>query len=103
MIGRIGGEEFAAALPGSSSSAAYAIAERIRVAFADACRTVEGRAVNATVSAGIATAHPGSTFDSILRAADLELYRAKMSGRNRIERSERRSADGDRSTVIRVA
>jgi diguanylate cyclase (GGDEF)-like protein len=103
LIGRIGGEEFAAALPGSSPSAAYAIAERIRVAFADACRTVEGRAVNATVSAGIATAHPGSTFDSILRAADLELYRAKMSGRNRIERSERRSADGDRSTVIRVA
>jgi diguanylate cyclase (GGDEF)-like protein len=103
VIGRIGGEEFAVILPDSSLGAAYVIADRIRVAFAENCRTVGGLAVNATVSAGVATAHPGSTLDSLLQAADEGLYRAKTRGRNRIERAGRQGSDDDPSTVIRVA
>jgi PleD family two-component response regulator len=38
LIGRLGGEEFGALLPGASIGAAYVAAERIRVAFAAACK-----------------------------------------------------------------
>ena len=103
LIGRLGGEEFAAVLPGTSPSAAYVIADRIRVAFAEACRHIDGNAVTATVSAGVATAHADSTVDTILRAADDELYRAKKTGRNRVERGGGDTSGRDRSTVIRVA
>ena len=90
LIGRLGGEEFAVALPGSSAGAAFVVAERIRIAFADACRTLNDRALNAPVSAGVTTAHPASTLDTLIAAADRALYRAKADGRNRVEMAERR-------------
>jgi PleD family two-component response regulator len=43
------------------------------------------KAINATVSAGIAQAHSNSTLDSLIQAADLALYRAKVQGRDRVE------------------
>ncbi|MCR4283438.1 MAG: GGDEF domain-containing protein [Bauldia sp.] len=89
LIGRLGGEEFGALLPGASIGAAYVAADRIRVAFAAACQKVQGVAIPATVSAGIAHAHPRSTLDSLIQAADLALYRAKMQGRDRVEVAER--------------
>ena len=96
LIGRLGGEEFGALLPGASIGAAYVAAERIRVAFTAACQKVGERAIPATVSAGIAEAQPTSTLDSLVQAADLALYRAKMQGRNRVEvaeRGERKAAE----------
>jgi diguanylate cyclase (GGDEF)-like protein len=88
LISRLGGEEFAALLPGSEQSTSAVIADRIRLAFADACRALDGRILNATVSVGVATAGPGSTVDSLLLAADKALYRAKENGRNRVEIAE---------------
>lgn len=92
FIGRPGGEEFVVLLPGSSKTAAYAVAERIRTAFAAASHEIDGRALNATVSAGVATATPTSTLDTLMAAADKALYRAKAEGRNRVEVSERKPA-----------
>lgn len=85
LIGRLGGEEFGAILPGASVGAAYVAAERIRVAFAEACTEVGNGTIRATVSAGIASAQTGSTLDSLMQAADLALYRAKLQGRDRVE------------------
>jgi diguanylate cyclase (GGDEF)-like protein len=85
LVGRLGGEEFGAFLPGASLGAAYVAAERIRLAFAAACRKMGNGAIDATVSAGIAQAHSKSTLDSLIQAADLALYRAKMQGRDRVE------------------
>jgi PleD family two-component response regulator len=42
-------------------------------------------AIDATVSAGIAQAHSNSTLDSLIQAADVALYRAKIQGRDRVE------------------
>lgn len=101
-IGRIGGEEFAVVLPDIGPGTAFVIADRIRIAFAEDCRDVAGRTVNATVSGGIATAGPSATLDSIIQAGDEALYRAKSLGRNRVER-----AAGGRfskpASVIRLA
>jgi len=89
LIGRLGGEEFGAILPGASIGAAYVAAERIRVAFADACTRLGDGTIRATVSAGIAQAQAGTTLDTLLQAADLALYRAKLQGRDRVEVAEK--------------
>jgi diguanylate cyclase (GGDEF)-like protein len=100
LIGRIGGEEFAVVLPRTSPGAAYVIADRIRVAFNERCRSPDPVAVNATVSAGIAAAHAWSTFDSLMQAGDEALYRAKARGRNRVEHP---ASSEPPPNVIRVA
>ena len=96
LIGRLGGEEFGALLPGASIGAAYVAAERIRVAFTAACAKLGESGTEATVSAGIAQAHTKSTLDTLVQAADLALYRAKLQGRDRVEVAERE----DRKTQV---
>jgi diguanylate cyclase (GGDEF)-like protein len=83
LIGRIGGEEFAVMLAGAGMEAAYLVAERTRVAFTSACVGIGD--FTATLSAGVALADANSTVDSLLKAADDALYRAKSGGRNRVE------------------
>src|ERR1700752_363174 len=53
LIGRLGGEEFAAVMRDTSCDKAVAVAERIRESFAKAAQTVDGRPTCATVSIGI--------------------------------------------------
>jgi diguanylate cyclase (GGDEF)-like protein len=103
MVGRIGGEEFAIILPRASIEAAYVRAERIRASFAESCRSVEGNRVNATVSCGVsASAAADLSLETLLRYADVALYRAKHEGRNRVKRVEPSEAKAV-SPVIRVA
>jgi diguanylate cyclase (GGDEF)-like protein len=54
LVGRLGGEEVAAILPGTDLMAALAIADRLRRAYAEAAASIEGRELNGTFSAGIA-------------------------------------------------
>jgi diguanylate cyclase (GGDEF)-like protein len=103
LIGRLGGEEFGAILPGASVGAAYIAAERIRVAFADACASLNDGMIKATVSAGIAQVQNGSTLDSLVQAADLALYRAKLQGRDRVEVAEKNDPMEDQTATLKVA
>jgi diguanylate cyclase (GGDEF)-like protein len=89
-IGRYGGEEFLIVLPATDIVAARAVIEGLR----DSLRRLtsvdapagEAVAVTVTVSAGLAAARSqdGSAED-LIRRADLALYRAKETGRDRIE------------------
>ncbi len=82
LFGRLGGEEFAALVPGSFENAGTIVAERLRVAFEAAGRAT---GLNTTVSIGAATAYQAVTNIDVLAArADAALYRAKHEGRNRI-------------------
>jgi diguanylate cyclase (GGDEF)-like protein len=86
-IGRYGGEEFLAVLPGCDTNCATASAERLRLCIGkEAMDTAEGL-IPVTVSLGVAANDIGMRRDanSIFRAADLALYRAKEQGRNRVE------------------
>jgi diguanylate cyclase (GGDEF)-like protein len=83
LVGRIGGEEFAILLPGRDEAAAVALAERIRRALTDAAMEVDGHAVGATVSIGVAASRIGD-LAGLLGRADSALYRAKEEGRNRV-------------------
>lgn len=85
VLGRIGGEEFAAILPGSGAEASLAIVERMRRAFQSSAECINGIPLHATFSAGIAAFLPGTTLEMLMREADAALYLAKRNGRNRIE------------------
>jgi diguanylate cyclase (GGDEF)-like protein len=86
LIGRLGGEEFAAVLYDTSRDKAVAVAERIRESFAQASQEVDGRPVCATVSVGLVHCQ-GAVLDvpELLAQADQALYFAKERGRNRVE------------------
>ncbi len=87
LSGRIGGEEFAALLPCSLEEAVL-VAERVREAFEGAGITVEDGPVETTVSIGVAGGPAGTELEVLLAAADTALYRAKRSGRNRVDTAE---------------
>lgn len=102
LIGRYGGEEFVVILPGATIETAASIANRARRAFADSHRFLDGKPLNATVSAGVAEASPGTTLEAIIDAADKAMYAAKDAGRNRVRRAgDDHHAGSDR--LIRVA
>jgi diguanylate cyclase (GGDEF)-like protein len=86
LIGRLGGEEFAAVLHDTSRDKAVAVAERIRESFAQASQEVAGRPVCATVSIGIVHCEDAVLdVPGLLAQADQALYFAKERGRNRVE------------------
>ena len=84
VIGRLGGEEFAAFIPGNISDATV-VAERVRTAFQTAGKEISGHAMGATVSIGAASGIPPVEVGVLLARADAALYRAKELGRNRLE------------------
>jgi diguanylate cyclase (GGDEF)-like protein len=86
LVGRLGGEEFAALLPDTTRERAVAVAERIRAVFAETTREVDGRPVAATVSIGVVLSHDAVLdLSALLAQADHALYCAKEKGRNRVE------------------
>lgn len=85
-LGRWGGEEFLAILPGAAPAAAEAVAERMRLAVAS--EPIEGDArIRATISLGVAVLAPDDAspepWARLLRDADAAMYGAKAAGRNR--------------------
>lgn len=84
LFGRFGGEEFCILLPETRRDAARVVAERICAMLAELVVTHDGKIIATTVSIGVAESTPGAGgFDTIVAEADLALYRAKSSGRNR--------------------
>lgn len=86
VVGRVGGEEFAAILPGlATEEDAYPIAERMRRAVENIqWLTIAGRKTRLTVSIGGGLSTAGAKAEDVLREADRSLYSAKSAGRNRV-------------------
>ncbi|MCY1075595.1 response regulator [Archangium lansingense] len=85
---RWGGEEFVVALVGASAEGARDILARMAAELAQAdFEGDKGEHFRVSFSAGVAVApQDGADVESLLRAADERLYRAKAQGGNRIER-----------------
>ncbi len=85
-IGRIGGEEFAVVLPETSLSAAFEVADRLRAHIQEKPIIAEHFAVPCTVSIGVAQlSEEDGGIEDLLARADKALYRAKQTGRNKVE------------------
>lgn len=88
LIGRLGGEEFALALPGTTLDGAIQAAERLRLAVAAAPLPCCPGEYRVTVSIGLVLIGPNEALTAALARADHALYAAKSGGRNRIEVGE---------------
>jgi diguanylate cyclase len=85
FVGRYGGEEFVVILPNTEIAQALVVGEKIRHAASAEGVTTQVGALQVTVSVGVATHRPGGTAEHLFEEADRALYRAKASGRNRVE------------------
>ncbi len=87
VVARFGGEEFAILLPETTPQQAHPRIEAIRAAIEAARVTVSTSPVplRVTMSFGIAGRdHSGQNANDLIHTADLSVYQAKLSGRNRI-------------------
>ncbi|WP_299770589.1 EAL domain-containing protein [uncultured Pseudoteredinibacter sp.] len=88
LVGRYGGEEFLLILPGSNEEAGFATAERIRAAIETSHHSQRDNHIPVTASFGISCCFTGSEDVRIDAAefidrADMALYKAKQTGRNK--------------------
>lgn len=84
VIGRMGGEEFAAILPDTPIDEAETVFNQIRVAFSEIVFQAEDATFSVTLSCGIGEFPHFDTSTDLSDAADKALYAAKHGGRNRV-------------------
>ncbi|MFZ4690650.1 MAG: diguanylate cyclase [Polymorphobacter sp.] len=86
-VGRLGGEEFVAVLPGHDVMAATAIIDRARAELASQIirNAVDGSSMGrVSFSAGVSGDRPDDSSDTLVERADKALYNAKRMGRDRV-------------------
>ncbi len=96
LVSRHGGEEFAAVLPGCSAAQAHVALEAVRAKLRSAA--ADHGLPEFTCSFGVAQAEPDLDFTDAIARADLALFEAKRSGRDRTVRY-----DGARDAVQPMA
>ena len=86
ITARLGGEEFAVLLSGTSIQGASAVADHIRKSVAHGrIRQQDGQSFGGvTVSVGVCEAQHGDTLMTLLDRADKAMYTAKEQGRDRV-------------------
>lgn len=85
FIARFGGEEFVLLIPGTPLEGAQQLLETLRTAIESCPFHFKGERVTITLSAGVSAFAAGERAEQVFERADQALYRAKRSGRNRIE------------------
>lgn len=83
MVARYGGEEFVLMLPDTPLDEAQAVLVRLQRSLSAALFNHEGKDVFVTFSAGVTLYRPGETLEAALDRADVALYEAKHTGKNR--------------------
>ncbi len=85
VIARLGGDEFAViARCGPEPEDGERLAERLLHAVRDCKIEADGVRIPVTASAGVAAVEARATAMAVIEAADRALYRAKLSGRDRV-------------------
>jgi diguanylate cyclase (GGDEF)-like protein len=83
-FGRQGGEEFLLILPDTDIDLAIQTLDRLRGLITELNWSAIAQDLTLTISAGISAIRPNDTPEDILARADLALYRAKDTGRDRV-------------------
>ncbi|MEN3973256.1 EAL domain-containing protein [Sphingomicrobium sp. XHP0235] len=82
QVGRLGGDEFKAVLPGAVEAGLLENLARLMIEQVSQPYQIEGHRITIGASIGVAIADPGrACADSLTRNADLALYAAKAAGR----------------------
>jgi len=83
MVARYGGEEFVLMLPNTPLDEAQQVLVRLQRSLSSALFNHEGKDVFVTFSAGVTLYRPGETLEQALDRADVALYEAKHTGKNK--------------------
>ncbi len=84
LAARWGGEEFLVLLPETSLVQALSIAERLRAKIEATEFNFQNLVIPVRISAGVCSISQFESTEGLLRQTDMNLYEAKMKGRNRI-------------------
>jgi diguanylate cyclase (GGDEF)-like protein len=87
-VARMGGEEFVVIVKATHASAAYALAETLRVAIGGLRLSGFPEDFRITTSMGVAHVQTPEQIEEVCRRADVALYVAKSTGRNRVVQSD---------------
>lgn len=85
IVCRWGGEEYIVLLNKCSEADALHLAEKLRLAIAQARFVYQDKSIQTTASFGITQYRPGDSEDAILSRADHALYAAKEAGRDQVK------------------
>lgn len=85
QAGRWGGEEFLILLPDTDLDGARVVAEKVRSLIAAAPVSLGSTSVSVSVTQGVAVSDGREPLVSLLKRADMALYRGKAAGRNCVE------------------
>ncbi len=83
-VGRWGGEEFLALLPGADANAAQGWADELLARVRSRRVRCGNIQISYRISLGVALAQPGDDMDALVARADRALYAAKSGGRDRV-------------------
>ena len=87
IAARWGGEEFVVLLPNTDQEGALVVAERIRKNIGSVvipCADGTETKVTASIGVGSQTSSQGNSIDDLFSDADIALYKAKKTGRDRV-------------------
>src|SRR4051812_5133653 len=99
LCARLGGDEFGVLLREAEPDVARRISQRL-VELLSAPVTLEGRRVQLGASLGLACLQPGSTGTEAVQQADLAMYAAKSSGKNRVQLFSPALLEGSGGSVL---
>lgn len=82
VVARIGGDEFAALLPGANARTAYKVIERINARLGEASNSFNGKQIS--ISIGMATTEKGGSLLESIKTADMSMYAVKQVKREKL-------------------
>ncbi len=85
IVSRFGGEEFCIALKDVDEKKAVSFFVKLRKIIAESRLVLSGKEADLTVSIGVSFSQGRNNIEDIINEADEALYKAKNSGRNRVE------------------